>query len=59
MMSMGIAMMLIALFIGRIQITAAQHSQLLTSMHVAFLLFAVLCGVGIFLSLVRYRPIDA
>jgi EmrB/QacA subfamily drug resistance transporter len=58
MMSMGIAMMLIALFIGRIQITAAQHTQLLTSMHAAFFLFAVLCIVGIFLSLVRYRPIE-
>ena len=55
MMSMGIAMMLVALFIGRIQITPVQHLQLLTSMHAAFLIFSVLCIVGIFLSLVRYR----
>jgi EmrB/QacA subfamily drug resistance transporter len=54
--SMGVAMMIIALFIGRVQITAAQHTQLITSMQVAFTLFAVLCIVGIFFSLVRYAP---
>jgi EmrB/QacA subfamily drug resistance transporter len=54
-MSMGIAMMIIALFIGRVQVTAAQHAQLLSSMEVAFGFFAVLCIAGIFLSLVRYR----
>jgi hypothetical protein len=54
-MSMGIAMMIIAIFIGRVQVTAAQHAQLLSSMEVAFGFFAVLCIAGIFLTLVRYR----
>jgi EmrB/QacA subfamily drug resistance transporter len=54
-MSMGIAMMILAIFIGRIQITPVQHAQLLSSMHGAFALFAVLCIAGVFLSLVRCR----
>jgi EmrB/QacA subfamily drug resistance transporter len=53
-MSMGVAMMIIALFIGRVQITAGQHVQLVTSMQVAFSFFAVLCIAGIFFSLERY-----
>jgi hypothetical protein len=55
---MGVAMMIIALVIGRIQITAAQHTQLLLSMQVAFLLFAVLCVSGIYFSFVRYSEPD-
>ncbi len=55
-MSMGVAMMVITLFIGRIAITAAQHAQLVTAMHVAFALFALLCAFGIYLSLVRSPP---
>jgi EmrB/QacA subfamily drug resistance transporter len=58
MLSMGVAMMIIALVIGRIQITAAQHTQLLLSMQVAFLLFAVLCVSGIYFSFVRYSEPD-
>jgi len=58
MMSMGVAMMIIALFIGRIQITAARHTQFLTTMQVAFALFAVLCVTGVYFSLVRCRLAD-
>jgi EmrB/QacA subfamily drug resistance transporter len=58
MMSMGVAMMIIALFIGRIPITAAQHTQLLLSLQVAFALFAVLCVTGVFFSLVRCAGTD-
>ncbi len=54
-MSMGIAMMILALFIGRTQITPDQHIQLASSMQVAFSLFAALCIAGVFLSLVRCR----
>ncbi|HII99142.1 MAG TPA: MFS transporter [Methanoregula sp.] len=57
-MSMGIAMMILALFIGRIQITPDQHVQLASSMQVAFSLFAALCIAGVFLSLVRCRQED-
>jgi len=58
MLSMGIAMMIIALFIGRVVITPAQHDQLVVSMQVAFSLFAVLCITGIFFSLVRCTRSD-
>jgi EmrB/QacA subfamily drug resistance transporter len=55
MLSMGVAMMIIALFIGRIEITADQHIQLIASMQVAFALFALFCAAGIVLSLARGR----
>ncbi|NMB80097.1 MAG: MFS transporter, partial [Methanomicrobiales archaeon] len=55
MMSMGLAMMIIAVFIGHVQITSALYTQLITSMHTAFAIFAVLCIAGIYLSLGRYR----
>lgn len=57
-MSMGIAMMIIALFIGRIPITAALHDELLTSMQAAFAFFALLSLAGIFFSLVRCRNVS-
>ena len=53
MLSMGIAMVIISFFIGRVMITPDVASQLLTSIHVGFLIFAVLCCCGIFFSLVR------
>lgn len=56
MLSMGIAMMLLAVYVGNVQITAAFFPQFLTSMKTCFAIFAVLCFAGIFLSLVRYRP---
>jgi EmrB/QacA subfamily drug resistance transporter len=56
MLSMGIAMMLLAVYVGDVQITAAYYPQFLLSMKTCFAIFAVLCFAGIFLSLVRYRP---
>jgi EmrB/QacA subfamily drug resistance transporter len=55
MFSMGIAMLLLALFVGRVQITPTQHAGLLTSMKVAFGVFALLCLGGVFASLARGR----
>lgn len=55
MLSMGIAMMLLAVYVGDVPITAAYFPQFLFSMKTCFLIFAVLCGAGIFFSLVRCR----
>jgi EmrB/QacA subfamily drug resistance transporter len=55
MFSMGIAMLLLALFVGRVQITPSQHAGLLAAMRVAFVVFAALCLGGVFASLARGR----
>jgi len=51
--SMGMAMLLFALYIGRVQITPEYYSLFLRSVNVAFIIFAVLCFGGIFASLAR------
>jgi EmrB/QacA subfamily drug resistance transporter len=53
MLSMGVAMMLFAIFIGRVEITPAYYPQFITSMHYAFVFFTVLCVFGIAASLKR------
>ena len=53
MLSMGIAMMLFAIFIGPVEITPEYYPQFVLSLHYAFILFTLLCLIGIFASLVR------
>jgi EmrB/QacA subfamily drug resistance transporter len=53
MLSMGVAMMLFALLIGRVEITPEYYPQFVTSLHYAFVLFTVLCIFGIAASLKR------
>ena len=53
MFSMGIAMLLLALFVGRVELGPAQAGALLASMKVAFGVFALLCLGGVFASLAR------
>lgn len=53
MLSMGIVMMLLALFLGRSEIAPENHQQFAQTMRVAFAFFAVLCLGGIFASLAR------
>jgi EmrB/QacA subfamily drug resistance transporter len=54
MLSMGIAMMLFALFIGAgVSITPPQYPAFLASVKTGFLLFSVLCTVGVVASLAR------
>jgi EmrB/QacA subfamily drug resistance transporter len=53
MFSMGIAMLLLAVFVGRVQITGSQQAGLLAGMRVAFAIFAALCVAGVFASLAR------
>ncbi len=52
-MSIGIATLVFALIIGRVQITQAQFPALLESIHLCFIIFTALCFVGIFASLKR------
>ena len=53
MLSMGLAMLLFVLNIGKVQIGPEHHAMLLASMHMAFIIFTVLCVGGIFASLAR------
>ncbi len=51
--SMGMVMLIFALYIGHVQITPEYHMPFLSSMKTAFIIFAVLCFGGIFASLAR------
>jgi len=55
MLSMGIATLLFAIYIGRTQITPEYHEIFLMSIRAAFVIFALLCFSGIFASLARGR----
>lgn len=55
MLSMGVAMLLFSVYIGRVQITPEYYDAFLTSVRVAFIIFACLCFGGIFASLARGR----
>ncbi|MGQ9625907.1 MAG: MFS transporter [Anaerolineae bacterium] len=53
MFSMGIAMLIFAIYIGKVQITPEYYPNFLTSVKTAFIIFAALCFGGIFASLAR------
>ena len=53
MMSMGIAMMLISLYIGNQKINPATYPGLIASMRTGFIIFSILSVFGIFASLAR------
>lgn len=53
MFSMGIAMLIFAIFIGKVKITPEHYPSFLTSMKIAFTIFAVFCFGGVFASLAR------
>jgi EmrB/QacA subfamily drug resistance transporter len=55
MMSMGIATLIFALLIGRVQITPEYYPVFMKCVHVAFAVFAALCFAGVFASLARGR----
>ena len=51
--SMGVAMLMFTLYIGRVQITPEYHPLFQESMKTSFIVFAILCFGGIFASLAR------
>ena len=53
MLSMGIAMLVFALYIGRVQITPEYYILFLSSAKTAFIIFGALCFIGVFASLAR------
>ncbi len=53
MLSMGIVMLIFAIYIGRVGIAPGNYPAFLGSVRVAFIIFALLCFVGIFASLAR------
>jgi len=53
MISMGIATVIFALYLGRVQITVEYYPVFIKSVKVAFAIFAILCFGGIFSSMVR------
>jgi hypothetical protein len=53
MMSMGIAMMLIALFLGQQIINPETYPGLIKGMRMGFVIFSILSILGIFASLAR------
>jgi EmrB/QacA subfamily drug resistance transporter len=55
MLSMGMAMLIFTLYIGRTQITPPYYPLFIKSVKTAFLFFAIFCLAGIFASLSRGR----
>lgn len=55
MLSMGIAALIIAVYVGGVQITPRYHDSFASGFRLAFVIFAVLCLAGIFSSLARGR----
>jgi EmrB/QacA subfamily drug resistance transporter len=53
MISMGIATVLFALYLGRVQITIEYYPVFVKAVKAAFMIFAILCFGGIFSSMVR------
>jgi len=51
--SMGIAMLVFSVFLGRVEILPEYYPQFLVCVKVAFAIFSVLCVVGIFASMAR------
>ena len=59
MMSMGIAMLMIAVIMGHVQIVPEYYPEMMTSVRVSFLVFTLLCFGGIFASLSRGKTKSA
>jgi EmrB/QacA subfamily drug resistance transporter len=57
MMSMGIAMMLISLYIGKEKINPETYPGLISAMHTGFIIFSILSVFGVFASLARNKKL--
>jgi hypothetical protein len=53
MLSLGIAMLIFSLIIGRVQITPEYYPFFIKSIKILFVIFAALCFAGIWASLAR------
>jgi EmrB/QacA subfamily drug resistance transporter len=59
MLSMGIVMILFSLYMGQAQIAPAYYPQFLSSVRVGFIVFSVLCFVGVIAQMVARRTSQA
>lgn len=59
MTSMGIAMMLLALYIGNHEISQSTYPGLMSGMRTGFIIFSILCILGIFASLARNSKLNS
>jgi EmrB/QacA subfamily drug resistance transporter len=57
MLSMGIAMMLIAIYLGKKSVSPETYPGLISAMRTGFVIFSVLSVVGIFASLARNKKL--
>ncbi len=55
MLSMGVATLIIAVYVGGVQITPQYHASFSAGFRLAFVIFAILCLLGVFSSLARGR----
>ena len=55
MFSMGVVLLLFALYIGQVKITPEYYPVFLIAMKIAFIVFASLCFLGVFASMARGR----
>jgi EmrB/QacA subfamily drug resistance transporter len=58
MLSMGIAMMLLSLYIGREAIRPDTYPGFVSAMRTGFVIFSILCIFGIFASLARNKKLE-
>jgi hypothetical protein len=58
-LSLGIATLIFAVYIGKAQITPENYPLFLTSARTAFIVFAALCIGGVFASLARGKAQNA
>jgi len=56
-LSMAIALMLLAIYMGQEKINPDNYPQLMNSMKVGFIVFSILCFAGIFASLARNKSL--
>jgi len=57
-LSMGLALMVFAIFIGNVAITQEQYPALLSSIHTVFIVCTIMCFVGIFAALSRQKRVE-
>jgi len=59
MLSMGITMMVLAIFVGNARITPDLYPAFIEGMKISMAVFAAMCIAGIFFSLVRYGKTES
>jgi EmrB/QacA subfamily drug resistance transporter len=52
-MSLGLAMLIFSIYMGRIELTPGPNPALMSSIQTAFIIFAILCVLGLFASVLR------